>query len=109
MNFGIREKIFKQICEVVEKYKYRFVIFGSRARGDYRPNSDIDIAILDDVPNEEKYRIRDDFDKIDMEYMMDIVFINEISKKELIENILKEGIDVKWKDLKKEWVILKMH
>lgn len=92
MQFGLREEICKKILEISKKYNCQFVIFGSRARGDYRNNSDIDIAILGDVSLEEKYKIRDEFDKIDMEYTVDIVFVDEIKKEELIKNIKKEGV-----------------
>ncbi len=92
MNFGLREEIFQKICNIASKYQYQFFIFGSRARGDYRKNSDIDIAIFGNVTSEEKYAIRNEFDKIDMEYMLDIVFVEDITKNEFIENIRKEGL-----------------
>ena len=108
MNFGIRDEVYKKICEIVSKHKYKFVIFGSRARGDYRPNSDIDIAILSEVPEKEKYEIRNEFDLIDMEYMVDIVFIDEVKKEALIKNIEKEGVCISWKGLRKDYKIIKM-
>ena len=40
-KFGLNEKVYKQILESCKKYTYEFLIFGSRARGDYRVNSDI--------------------------------------------------------------------
>lgn len=92
MNFGLREEIFQKICEIATQYQYPFFIFGSRARGNYRKNSDIDIAIFGNVAPEEKYAIKNEFDKIDMEYMLDLVFVEDVTKNELIENIRKEGI-----------------
>lgn len=92
MNFGLREEIYNKIKEITQKYNYKFVMFGSRARGDYKNNSDIDIAIYGNITREEEIRIRNEFDKIDMEYMIDIIFISKIEKEELLENINKEGV-----------------
>lgn len=94
MNFGLRDEIYNKIKNIAEKYEYDFVVFGSRAREDYRNNSDIDIAILGDVSSEDKFKIKNEFDEIDMEYMVDIVFISEVTNQELIDNIEKEGVKI---------------
>ena len=46
-TFGISEKSFGLIREAFQKYPEveEVLIFGSRARGTYRPGSDIDLAI----------------------------------------------------------------
>lgn len=42
---GIREKVLEEICALAEKYRLdRVILFGSRARGDYKKTSDIDLA-----------------------------------------------------------------
>lgn len=92
MKFGLRDEIYIRIEEITKKYKYKFVVFGSRARGDYKNNSDIDIAVLGNVSDEDFYKIQKDFDSIDMDYMLDIVFENKVENTELLENIKKEGI-----------------
>lgn len=46
MNTGIREIVLEEICNLAKKYQVKQVIlFGSRARGDYRKTSDIDLAV----------------------------------------------------------------
>lgn len=92
MKFGLREEIYNKIKKITQKYNYKFIIFGSRARGDYKNNSDIDIAIYGNITMEDEMKIRNDFDKIDMEYMVDIVIVDKIEKEELLENINKEGV-----------------
>ena len=106
MKFGLREEIYQKILNIVSNHNCKFVVFGSRARGDYRNNSDIDIAIIDRISENEKYGIRNEFDEIDMEYTVDIVFLDEIKKEELIQNIMKEGVEIKWHVLKKEKKII---
>ena len=60
------------------------------------------IAIFENVPKEDEYKIRDEFDKINIIYSIDLVFVDEKIKKELLNSILKDGVDLNWKDLKKE-------
>ena len=40
--------------------------------------------------------------KINIIYSIDLVFVDEKIKKELLNSILKDGVDLNWKDLKKE-------
>ena len=43
---GIREKVIEEIQELAVEYKIeKVILFGSRARGDYRERSDIDLAV----------------------------------------------------------------
>lgn len=90
--FGLRDEILNKIKNISQKYNYKFYVFGSRARGDYKNNSDIDIAVSGIVSEEDETKIRNEFDLIDMEYSLDIVFISQITNKDLIKNIEKEGV-----------------
>lgn len=46
INTGVDIVVWKEIEQFAEKYKIQKVIlFGSRARGDYRRTSDIDLAV----------------------------------------------------------------
>ncbi len=93
MRYGLSEEIYLQIKKITNKYyKYQFKIFGSRARGDYKKNSDIDIAIFGDIKDEDEYKILNEFDLLDIPYTFDIVFVKKITKKEFINSILREGV-----------------
>ena len=92
VSFGIEKRVLDSICELTKKYNYNFYLFGSRARGNFKSNSDIDIAIEGIVSNLDKDMIRNEFDKIDTAYMIDILFIDEIVNEKLIENIIREGV-----------------
>lgn len=93
MRYGLSEEIYLQIKKITNKYyKYQFKIFGSRARGDYKKNSDIDIAIFGDIKDEDEYKILNEFDLLDIPYTFDIVFVEKITKKEFINSILREGV-----------------
>ena len=44
---GIKPVVIREICELAKKYNVdRVVLFGSRARGDYKRVSDIDLAVI---------------------------------------------------------------
>ena len=84
---------YNKIKEIIVQYPYAFRVFGSRARGNYKRVSDIDIAIFGEVNEIDKFKIRNEFDKLDLPYLFDLVFITEKTKKELLQAILKEGVD----------------
>ena len=63
--------------------------------GKYKKESDIDIAIKGNIKTEDKYRIINEFDLINTIHKIDLVFIEELTKKELVENIDKEGVEIK--------------
>ena len=95
MRYGLSEKVINQIENIVKKYdKYNFKLFSSRARGDYKKTSDIDIAIFKDVDRKDEYRIIDEFDKLDIIYKIDLVFITDKIEKEFLNSIKKDGVDL---------------
>ena len=95
MKFGLNEEIFNKIEEIVkENRKYKFKIFGSRAKNTYKNTSDIDIAVFKNVSKEDEYKIRNQFDLLDIIYKIDLVFVDKNLKKEFLEEIMKEGTDI---------------
>lgn len=89
--FGLSNEIYEKIMNIVKKYEYKFILFGSRARGDYKKNSDIDIAI-EHVKEEDIYKIQNDFDLLDIPYTFDLVIIKEDTNKDLLKSIKNEGV-----------------
>ena len=95
--FGLSDEIINKIKNVGIKNNIEIYIFGSRARGDYKYNSDIDIVIKEYIMQDKEYRILDDIDKIDTEYKIDVVFIQNIKNKyikglENLKNFLEKNI-----------------
>ena len=94
MKFGLSNEVYIQIKNIIKKYKnYKFKIFGSRARGNYKYNSDIDLAIVGNVKKEDEFKILNEFDLLEIPYTIDIVFTEKIEKKELLCSIEEEGVD----------------
>ncbi|MCB7319436.1 nucleotidyltransferase family protein [Lacrimispora sp. 210928-DFI.3.58] len=87
---GIRPIVIEEICALAENYNVKKVIlFGSRARGDFRKKSDIDLA----VEGGDFARFALDIDEETstlLEY--DIVDLARDVQQELADSIRKEGI-----------------
>jgi len=65
-------------------------LFGSRARGDYKEISDIDIAVDINLPFREQRKLKEKIDKISGLYSVDLIFLPNVNK-EFKKKILKEG------------------
>ncbi len=68
----------------------RIILFGSRARGDYKHNSDIDIAVDLVLDFRGKRKLLEKIDKLSGLYTVDIVFLPEIDEN-FRKKILEEG------------------
>lgn len=94
MKYGLSEETYNKIKEVIKKNKnYKFILFGSRARGDHKSTSDIDIAVEENIPREMQYKIMNEIDLLDIIYKIDLVFIDEKTNSELLESIKRDGVE----------------
>lgn len=94
MRYGLSKEVYEKIKAVIENNKkYKMVLFGSRARGDYKETSDIDLAVLSDITRDEQYKIMNEIDLLDIAYKVDIVFVDSNTKKELAESIKRDGVE----------------
>lgn len=96
MDFGLRQHDLDEIVRVLQRFSVieEAIIFGSRAKGNFKTGSDVDIAVkgkgithavvasLSFSLNEESA----------MPYYFDIVHFDEISEKELREHINRVGL-----------------
>lgn len=99
--FGLKDSIIIKIKDVLSKYDEieKAFIFGSRARGDYKKTSDIDIAIFSHNMTSSKLNLlRNDFDDLDIIYTVDVVDFNKLSKEELKNNIINDGIVIYYRN-----------
>ena len=89
--FGLLKRDIDHINEAVDKYPEidEIIIFGSRAMGNYKKGSDVDMAIKGKgVGNKIVRRLSDDLnEKYPLPYFFDIVNYDEISNEELKKHI----------------------
>ncbi len=96
MSFGLSEADIEYIVGVIAKYKEikKAVIFGSRAKGNYKAGSDIDIAIYgEDITIDTISSLHSLLeDESPLPYLFDIVDYTHLEHKELKEHIDRVGI-----------------
>lgn len=93
MAFDLDERLIQSIQGIGQNYAIeRIVLFGSRARGDHKPASDIDLAVFLLPEFKNRGRMTSDFDDLNTFLKIDLVFINEQIDPKLLENIEREGV-----------------
>ena len=94
MKYGLSEEIYNKIKNITNKNnKYKFILLGSRDRGDYKNTSDIDIAVIKNVSDIDRYKIMNEIDLLDIIYKIDLVFVDKETKLELLESIKRDGVE----------------
>ena len=90
--YGLSIKQFKTLLEILSAKKEsisQVKIFGSRARGDYKVTSDIDLAII--FTRQIQTSLSAAFENSNLPYTIDIIDYNEVKNKNLLENINRDG------------------
>ena len=87
---GIKVLVIQEICELAQKYNMeKIILFGSRARGNHKERSDIDLACSGG--NYVRFSLDvDEFTSTLLQY--DIVNLDGAVQKELLDSIQKEGM-----------------
>ena len=94
MRFGLKEQIIDEIRRVLAEKPgvSRAVIFGSRARGDYKYNSDIDLAVYCEGKMPPGLRL--DLDEAAGIYKIDVVDMNGPVEEKLRQRIEEQGVEI---------------
>ncbi len=107
LNQGERQALsilVQALAETLKDNLMRVIIYGSKARGDQRPDSDTDIlVIVKRISKEQRNKIYDNLLDIELEYDTRISLaiyteeeyqFNTKMKSFFIENVQKEGIEL---------------
>ena len=96
MNFGISDQTFTALLDALQEAHDidEAILFGSRAMGNFRPGSDIDIAVRG---KNLSVRAAADFaallnEKLPLPYLFDIVHYDTINNADLKEHIDQVGV-----------------
>ena len=94
MAFGLKEEVIEKINGVFRKYPEieLAILYGSRAKGDYKGSSDIDLTLKGDQLSE-SILTRDslELDDLLLPYLIDLSIHVHIKNGELIEHIERVG------------------
>lgn len=97
-KFGLKPQIIEDIKDILKKYPEveKAVIFGSRARGNYRKGSDIDITLFGDkLTNSINTKIFYEIDNLYLVYNIDLINFNTLNEEDkLRQSILDEGVEI---------------
>ena len=95
MPFGLSPSDLHQIVAIIKKYPEieQAIIFGSRAKGNYKKGSDVDIAlkgskISADTVSNVSYLLNEE---TLLPYYFDVLHLEQISNPDLIEHIKRVG------------------
>lgn len=94
MKFGLKEDIIKQINNVFAKYPQikKSIIYGSRAKGNFKKGSDIDLTLEGAGLNLSVINsLLNELDDLLLPYTFDISIFKQISNADLVEHIGRIG------------------
>ncbi len=98
MMFGLEKHIIEMILAEISSHKEvsDVIIFGSRAKGNYKRGSDIDLAIKGGkITFELVSKLKTIFNqKMQIPYHVDLVHYESISNHDLIDHIDRVGISI---------------
>ena len=95
IDFGLKEERLNKIRSVLARYPQvsRAVIFGSRARSDFKHNSDIDLAVyMGDSQDKMPGGLLLEIDDAAGIYKIDIIDILRLNNEPLRQQIEEQGI-----------------
>jgi len=71
----------------------RVVLYGSRAKGNFRPNSDIDLMVIaPEISWREFNEIEAEIDDLLMPWKVDLALEHQIENDELLEHVKRVGV-----------------
>ena len=92
-KFGLPDKTIETIIKLFASFKEinEVKIFGSRARGDFKKGSDIDLALFGEINEKLLRHITSELDELPTPYKFDVVNYNDIDNIDLKQKIYTEG------------------
>ncbi len=95
-RFGLKKGDIEKIQAVFHRYPQvkKAVLYGSRATGAWKNNSDIDLVLVghNDLTLQILYRIMNEIDDLLLPYIFDISIYSKINDKEVLEHIKQAGV-----------------
>ena len=104
MKFGLKTDIIKEIEKILADFPQveTVILYGSRAKGNYKPGSDIDLTFKGNNLNVNMLnKISLQFDDLLLPYTFDLSVFDQIDNKELVDHIERVGKIFYQKELEK--------
>lgn len=94
MTFGLSQRIRADLAGVFERYAdvERVLVFGSRAKGNARPGSDIDLAVIAPRMSDAEFAcLWNQIDDLPLVFQVDLLHWDRLANQRLKEKISLEG------------------
>ncbi len=95
MKFGLKELTIEQINNIFSQYPEveKVILYGSRAKGNYKNGSDIDLTLKGkDLSLSIIHKIDNDLDDLLLPYTFDLSIFKHIDNPDLIDHIKRVGV-----------------
>ena len=94
MNVFIPDNVLKEILNILKNHRKieKAIVFGSRAKGEHKPYSDIDIALCGQMGMIDIEHVASDLDELPTVYKFDVVGYSNIKNDELKKHIENVGV-----------------
>ena len=93
--YGLKEEVISKLKLIFSKYENieKVIIYGSRAMGNYRNGSDIDLCFFgEDLSLDTLYKVEEDIEDLLLPYLFDMSIYSHIDNEGLIDHINRIGV-----------------
>lgn len=95
MKYGLKDQTIEKIQQVFMSFHQidEVILYGSRAKGNYRPGSDIDLTLKGKELNQSViYEVDVKLDDLLLPYLFDVSIYHQIDNPDLIDHINRVGV-----------------
>jgi predicted nucleotidyltransferase len=97
MRYGLTDDTLAQIINVLAKTIKieKGILFGSRAMGNFREGSDIDLALKGEkLDMADLINISSELEELDLPYYFDLLLFEKIENRDLTDHICRVGVTI---------------
>ncbi|HAG92177.1 MAG TPA: hypothetical protein DCL41_09905 [Bdellovibrionales bacterium] len=94
--FGLSQASLQKIGSVLKRHSQieRAIVYGSRAMGNFKPSSDIDLTLVgENLSTSDLLQIESELDDLLLPYSIDLSLFHQIENSDLKEHIQRVGKD----------------
>jgi predicted nucleotidyltransferase len=95
IKFGLKQDTITEINHIFCQYQNieKVILYGSRAKGNYKQGSDIDLTLIgENITYNQLWEIDNKIDDLLLPYIIDLSIFSTIDNPHLIEHIQRVGV-----------------
>ncbi|GHV25494.1 hypothetical protein FACS189498_3770 [Spirochaetia bacterium] len=93
MSYGLKDETIEKIRAVFDSHQdvEQAILYGSRAKGNYKPYSDIDLTLKGNLDLSKKWQIENELDDLLLPYKVDMSIFSQIDNPDVVSHIARVG------------------